>query len=95
MPKATVHGGGSVDPMDATNDIPSEEDYNDAMSRHGTDQWTEADAKVEARWLELRQEEAEEEAQKAAEARKAEGPSKTKGKGLLRRHSGSEDAEQQ
>ncbi len=42
--------GASMDPMDATNARPSEEAYNDAMTRHGTPAFSEQDRQLVDRY---------------------------------------------
>lgn len=49
MPKITKDGGPSVAGL--TTAPPTEAEYTDAMGRHGTDKWTEDDARVEGAWL--------------------------------------------
>lgn len=61
MPKITEHDGPSEDPMDAPNARPSEEAYNDAMSRHGTPDYTGADQRLVERYQEIRTSERREE----------------------------------
>lgn len=49
MPKNTVHTGPSIAGL--TSAPPTEDEYSDAMERHGTDKWTADDADVQDRWL--------------------------------------------
>jgi hypothetical protein len=61
MPKIAVHGGptsegepGYFEPgrsHQSPNVLVTEEQYADAMSRHGTDDWTERDQRVQEAWL--------------------------------------------
>lgn len=55
MPKNT-DSGPSITPMDAPNARPSEEAYNDAMSRHGTALFTHEDAALVERYRVVRAE---------------------------------------
>lgn len=49
MPKISKDAGPSIAGL--TTAPPTEAEYTDAMERHGTDKWTEDDARVEAAWL--------------------------------------------
>jgi hypothetical protein len=57
MPKITVGDGATYGPMDAPNARPSEEAYEDAMSRHGTAEYTEADKALVDRYRQVRADE--------------------------------------
>jgi hypothetical protein len=57
MPKITVGDGATHGPLDAPNARPSDEAYDDAMSRHGTADYTEADKQLVDRYRQVRADE--------------------------------------
>lgn len=74
MPKITVGDGPTQDPQDAPNATPSEESYNDAMSRHGTSRFTEADARLVEQYQQVRKSQADDDTEQAQQRGKtAEG----------------------